>query len=68
MNCLFCGSEFEQNKKGRKRDYCTKECQLCNNHYNRFLSSLEFIRFTVERKKIFKGDLFALVNELHIKD
>ena len=28
MKCIFCGDEFEVNKKGRKRNYCTKiECK-----------------------------------------
>lgn len=24
MKCKYCGEEFEQNKKGKKRDYCNK--------------------------------------------
>lgn len=28
MKCIFCGAEFEQNKKGRKKNYCAKiECK-----------------------------------------
>ena len=25
MKCKYCGQEFEQNKRGKKKDYCNKE-------------------------------------------
>ena len=64
-DCVFCGTSFLQNKKGRKKDYCTKECQITNKYYNLFRDNVENISFTFSKKKILKGDLFSLVSSLH---
>ena len=66
MFCLFCGKEFEQKKtRGRPREFCSSECQICHKYYREFESRVSLIQFTEDKLKQIKGDLFALVSSIN---
>ena len=61
--CPVCGSDFEQNTVGRKKEYCSLNCQ----ELNKFLSAFEdrFLRvLTMDEKAIkqIRSKLFSLAN------
>lgn len=61
--CPVCGSSFEQNTTGRKKEYCSLNCQ----ELNKFLSAFEnrFLKIKTmsnESKKSMRSKLFSLAN------
>lgn len=36
-NCKYCGKEFVQHKQGRKKEYCSGDCQYRNSKYRKSL-------------------------------
>jgi endogenous inhibitor of DNA gyrase (YacG/DUF329 family) len=62
-NCSVCGFSFEQNKIGRRKDYCSKNCQ----EFNKYLSAMEdkFLRINTinaESKKAIRSKFWSLAN------
>ena len=49
MKCVFCGEEFETNKRGRKREYCMKE--ECVKQAHREASSKYYKKIMDEKKE-----------------
>ena len=69
--CECCGNEFtlpEQAKGGRPKIYCSPECRNLVKYINAFENLTEKINFTERSSKIFRGDLFAIANNLYNKN
>lgn len=67
VECPVCGKPFLlKSQRGRPQLYCSRECADVRKYYVALLGALDKPRFTDERAKIFKGDMFALANHIHL--
>ena len=48
-NCEVCGKEYEQNKKGRRKLYCSSNCQLFSKYKN--LMETELLKLVLSKIK-----------------
>jgi len=70
MTCECCGNPIttsKGNKGGRPRQYCSTACKDLTKYKTAMLKCLDKVEFTEEYSKIFRGDLFALANEIKSK-
>lgn len=68
MKCFVCGNDFEQNQgKGRKKEYCSTTCREYQKYFNAMVDKLSKIKPTEEAKRMIKGEIFQIANEIKIK-
>ena len=63
--CKVCGLEFEQELKGRYKEYCSQNCKNYTKYFNaleRVISSINFQDYRYV--KSIKSDLFSVVNNM----
>lgn len=66
--CPICGGEFEVNTKGRRKEYCSKNCQ----EMSKFLSAFEdrFLKtktFTKDAKRSMRSRVMSMLNTMNGK-
>ena len=62
MKCLTCGQEIIQPTRGRKKEYCSKECRDIENFWHAFEGRFDSRPIEAEKLKLWKSRLFNLAN------
>jgi hypothetical protein len=66
--CPICGSEFELNTTGRRKEYCNETCQKANKYLSAF--ETEFLKIksiTKSSQKDMRSKLMSLANTMNGK-
>ena len=67
--CATCGTDFEQNTTGRKKEYCSLNCQELNKYLSAFENKFLKIK-TMDKQSIknIRSRLFSLANLTNSKN
>ncbi len=66
LKCPVCGTEYENTKKGRTKEYCSPNCQEFNKYKNAMEDKLSNINFNSNEAKLIKGELWRIANIIKI--